>query len=280
MSKKWADILKDSQNYPDDYVISMKDGSTLSLGDARSYDRENEGRLTQTLTAKERELQEKEGKLGMAANEIASLFQQYSEMTGLSPEEILAGKKPTTRSVAATHNLDENDPLVGELVKEVKSLKSALDATKSEITTLRDKGVKPIVGQYMNDWYEMKYEKIVPTLPKSAREKADMKALMGYAEKNRLTDASGRLDLSKAAREMFEEDFISERVEAKLKDERKKQAEIETLRAAQPPVREGSPKLGVPKSFKNEKGQTKSFDEVLQEAATDSALWTGIAQGA
>src|SRR5689334_11075633 len=105
----WKDIFADSTKYPDDFVISAKDGTTFTLGEARAYDRENAGRLQNQLTAKERDLQEREGKLNLAANEIAGLFQSYSEMTGLSPEGILQGKKPTAKRVADAAGLDEND---------------------------------------------------------------------------------------------------------------------------------------------------------------------------
>lgn len=271
--KKWKELLADKA-LADDMTISVN-GQSYTLGQLRSEDAETEGAVSRRL----KEIEDEKAKLGAAANEIANMFQEYSQLTGLSPDEILSGKKPSKAKVAEAAGLREDDPLVGELVKTLKEQGKQIESLKTELSTQKEKVLKPITQQYLNDFYESRYERLLPTLPKSVREKADYRKVLEYAEKNRMHDGSGRLDLSKAAREMYEEDFINERVESRLKDERKKLADEATLAAAHPPTSANSPRLGTPKNFKNDKGMTKSFDEVLRDAAVDTELWTGVTRG-
>src|SRR6266704_1390580 len=116
---KWKDLLEDKNTYPDDFVVSVKRGDsteTLSLGEMRSFDAESKGALTADLTRREQQLIN-------ATKNIGTLVEQVAERVGMTADELLSGKAPTRKQVAASTDLDESDPLVGTLVKEIKSLR-------------------------------------------------------------------------------------------------------------------------------------------------------------
>lgn len=184
---------------------------------------------------------------------------------------------PTTRrEVAATTGLDENDPLVGQVVKELKAITSRLDKTDAELATQRDKILKPITATYLNDFYELQWERAKNTLPKKAQEKLTYEDAIKHAERRGLKDRAGRLDLAEAARDLaspFVQDEWRDQERTKLRKELKDEAFASSL----PKPGQTGPRGGVAKTFKDDKGRTKSFDQVLQDAAQDTDLWRGIA---
>jgi hypothetical protein len=281
MPKTWAEILSNSQDFPDDFVITTKDGETFKLGDARSYDKETKGALTQQLTAKEQALSKEKLELEKASNGVYEMFNKYLELTGLTAEEALAGKKPLTKKAAAiATDLDENDPLVGSLVKEVNSLKSELKTLGGSMAEAREKILKPMLGTYLDDYYHDRWEdRIEPNLPKAAKDKIKLDDVMKHAEKEGYKDSKGRLNLQKAAEDMT----ASYRQDEWREGERKKiRKEIEDAQVMD--VRPGgsgvnsTPRSTTPKNFKDEKGRTKSFEQVLADAAQDHDLWSSIAK--
>jgi hypothetical protein len=137
MAKKWAEILKDSQSYPDDFTVALKDGQTMTLADMRSYDKENEGALTSRLTAREKELEKREKTVNDASITLGGVVEKVATASGLTVDELLAGKTPTKRQVAAATDLDENDPLVGTVVKQMKAMQAKIDAQEQQIGSLR-----------------------------------------------------------------------------------------------------------------------------------------------
>jgi hypothetical protein len=160
------------------------------------------------------------------------------------------------------------------MVKVVNDLKAEVAGLKGELTSQRDKVLKPVLSTYLNDYYESKFEGVKSSLPKKAQEKIDLESVMKHAEANGLKDKSGRLDLRKAAHDMSEEFIIEEKVESRLATERKKFQDEQTLAAIQKPG--SGPRGGPAKSFINEKGKVKNFDEVLVDAANDADLWAGL----
>lgn len=275
----WKEILADSKSYPDDFAIQLANGQTVTLGSARAYDKENEGALTQKLTARERELAERESKVNQASAAVGELWQRYSEVTGMSLEDVAAGKQPTRKEMARSAGLSEDDPLVGELVKETKALRTLAEQQATELKNLKERGLAPVVNQYLNDYYESKWEKVSATLPKKAQESLKFEDVLKHANDAGLKDRSGRLDLARAAKELSFDYLVEERTQAELAKERQRQADSDTMAAIQPPVSGNSPRFGTPQNFKNDKGMTKSFDEVLRDAAQDRELWTSVARG-
>jgi hypothetical protein len=280
--KKWKDILADKNTYPDDFVITTKDGETFNLGAAREYDREHEGELTQRLTAKEQALAKEKLELEKASTGVYEMFNKYLELTGLTAEEALAGKKPLSKRAAAENaELDENDPLVGSMVKEVNKLKAEIKAMGTQMSDAREKILKPMLGTYLDDYYHDRWEdRIAPKLPEKAKDKIKLEDVMKYAEKEGLKDSKGRLNLDRAASEMtseYRQDEWREQERTKIR----KQLEEESLTASMPKPGGGpnsSPRKEVAKNFRDDKGRTKTFDQVLQDAANDADLWSSIAK--
>jgi hypothetical protein len=275
MPKQWKDILTDAATYPDDFTISLKDGSTMTLGDMRSYDKEHEGELTRTLTAREQDVVKRERDLSTATNNLGVLIEKTAERAGLTIEEFMAGRAPTKRQVAAAADLDENDPLVGSLVKEMKGMQAKFDAQETAIASLRKDALGPMLNTYLEDFYESRWEKLSPSLPKDSKVTRDQ--ALKYAMENSYKDSHGRLDLSKAIKDLTYDDRVQADAHKIAADLRKKDDDARALAVAPRPASLGQ-KIKTDKSLLNEKGRTKNFDEVLNDATNDVDLWRSIQQ--
>lgn len=271
---KWKDVLSNASTYPDDFTVSLKDGQTLTLGEMRSYDREHEGELTATLTKREQALADREANILSAEKNIGIVIEKTAERAGLSVDEFLSGKAPTRKQIAAANpELDENDPLVGTVVKQIKQLQAKIDAQEGTIASLRNDALGPMLNTYLEDYYESRWEKITPSLPKGA--KVERQQALEYAQKNGLKDSRGRFDLDKAARELTFDARVEAEAEKRAETLRKKMEDERILAAAPRPNSLGQ-KVKTDKSLLNDKGQTKSLDEVLNDAMSDTELWRGI----
>jgi hypothetical protein len=277
MPKKWKEILTDPATYADDFVVTLKDGQTMSLGEMRAYDAETRGELTKNLTAKEKEIATREKNVNDASIQVSGLIEKTAASAGLSVEELLAGKQPTKRELAAATDLDESDPLLGKLVKELKGLRDEMKSTRSEIDTVKKNALGPILNTYLEDYYESKWEKVSTTLPKGS--KLELKEAVEYANKNGLKDARGRLDLSKAARDLTFDERVKEEASKQVADLRKRDADERTLSAVQRPSSLGQ-KTHTDPTLQKKVGarlETKNFDDVLNDALGDTDLWRGVA---
>jgi hypothetical protein len=272
MPKTWKEVLKDKAAYGDDFTVTLKSGETMTLGDMRAYDTEHEGELTQRLTAKEQELAAREGNVGKAATALATRIKQAADAAGISVDDFIEGKIPTKKQIATEQELSEDDPLVGKIVKEMKAVRAELQTTQGQLKDLKEKGIGPVINTYLEDFYETKWEKVAAKLPKGA--KVELKEALKYAEDNGLKDNKGRWNLDKAVRDLTYDARVEEAATAKLADLRKKDDE-EKLLASIPKPNVG-PRAGVAKDFKTAKGATKSFDEVLNDAMTDTELWRQV----
>jgi hypothetical protein len=273
---KWKEILANRQAFPDDFVISVKNGDkteSLTLGAMRTEDAETNGELTRALTAKEQDIQKREKDVTNASKGIATMLENLSAKTGLSYEELIEGKAPTKKEVAKGAELDENDPLVGALVKELKAVRAELSSTKEEIGNVKKSALGPMLNTYLEDYYESTWEKIEPSLPKGA--KATRADALKYAQDNGLKDAKGRLDLRKAVRDLTYEDRINAEAEKRVADLRKKDEDARTLASVPRPAGTHI-NVKTDRSLLDAKGRTKSFDDMLSEAAADTEMWKQI----
>lgn len=278
-NRSWTEIMADSK-YADDLVFDLKDGTSRSLGEIRAENRETQGALGKRMNQQEEALRQREAQLGAAEIELMQRVDGHAKRLGISVEDFIQGKAgqlPVTRKeVAAATGLDENDPLLGQMVKELKAISQRLDKTDAELATQRDKILKPITATYLNDYYELQWERTRGSLPKKAQEKLTYEDTLKHAEQRGMKDRAGRLDVVAAARDLaspFAQDEWREQERAKLRKELKDEAFASSL----PKPGQTGPRGGVPKSFKDEKGRTKSFDQVLNDAAQDADLWRGIA---
>src|ERR1700693_5202335 len=137
MAVNWKEMLSDRTKYPDDFAFTLKDNSTTTLGDMRAYDAETRGELTRNLTAREKELAKRESDVSNASIQVATLIEKTAAASGLSVDDLLQGKAPTKRAVAAATELDDNDPLIGVVVKEIKKLQQQNEGLVNQIGELK-----------------------------------------------------------------------------------------------------------------------------------------------
>jgi hypothetical protein len=271
MAKKWADILAD-KSIPDDFALNVN-GETMTLGSMREYDRDSRGELTRQLTAREQEFTKREKLINDASIGMATMLERVGQATGLTPDELLQGKMPAKKEVAAAAGVDESDPLVGSLVKDIKALRAELGQVRAGQEDLRKNALGPIVNTYLNDYYENRWERLAPSLPEGS--KLERQAALEYAQKNGYKDANGRWDLSKAIKDLTYDDRVKLEAKKMATAERKKMEDEFALRSVQRPHQLGQ-KVKPDKSVLNEKGQVKSLDEVWTDAQNDAELWRGL----
>ncbi len=278
MSRKWSEILEDASSFANDMKIDLGNGITKTLGELRAEDKESKGQITASFTAKERQLAEEKQQLERASMQVTSLFQQYLDATGLSPEEALAGKV-TKKQVAANADLDPNDPVVGKLVQTIQSLQSEVGTLKGTLTSHQEKVLKPMLSTYLDDYYQDRWnDKLEPGLPKSAKGKIAFKDVIEHAEKEGYKDGRGRLDLNKAVRDLTYDYRVKEDSQRLAQEEVKRIQDEQTVAAMGKPGTIGPGRNTTPKQFKNEKGKTVSLDQALEMARQDADIWTGGVQ--
>lgn len=277
MKTKWKQILEDKNSFADDMKIDMGNGNVMSLGDLRADDIESKGAVTASLTAKERQLAEEKQQLERASVQVTTLFQQYLDITGLTPEEAIAGKKPVSvKTVAANTELDANDPIVGKLVGVINSLKDEVGTIKGTLSSHQEKILKPMLSTYLDDYYQDRWnDKLEPGLPKAAKGKIEFEQVMKHAEKEGYKDSRGRLDLNKAVRDLTYDYRVDEAATSRAQEQVKKMRDEETVAAMGKPGTIGPGRNSTPKQFKNEKGRTINLDQALEMARQDADIWTG-----
>ena len=274
--KKWKEILSDKSTFPDDFTVSLKDGQVLTIGEMRAYDVEHEGAMTAHLTAKEQEIAKREKQVSDASIGLGQVVERVAAASGLTPEELLQGKAPTKKQVAQATELDEADPLVGTVVKEIRKLQARIDEVATGVEKTRKDALGPMLTTYLEDYYEGKWDKLEPTLPKGAT--VTRAQALEYAQNNGYKDTRGRLDLAKAVKDLTYDARVQAEAEKRVADLRKKDDDQRVLAAAPKP---SGTHINVKpdKSLTNEKGQVKSLDEVMNDAFNDVEMWRGIISG-
>lgn len=235
------DILSNAK-YADDMVLNLPDGSTVNVGEIRALPVAERQALTH-------QIEERQNTLGQAELAFAAKFQEAVRTGWLAPDgkvvapaattTTAAVVQPTTaqiRTAAATEfGLDENDPLLGGVVKLVKSELAARDNTISELrtkldalpgqfdslkTTLTDGlgrvtgVVNTSVGRYLNDQYQSQFAEATKSLPKGVT--VDYETAYKYASDHQLKDKDGFLQVADAVDRLTWND----RKKAELAEER------------------------------------------------------------
>lgn len=280
MSKILKKLLADKEKYGDDFSFTLPDGTPVKLGELRADMVERDGEFTAAVDARMTAAETKAAEADRAEQNVLGLWQNYLKVTGLTADEALAGKAPKTISaVAKETDLDESDPIVGALVKTINSLKEEMKGIQTKFSTTEQNVLKPMLGTYLEDFYSDQFEdRILPSLPEKAKEKVTYEAVLAHAQKEGYKDAKGRLNLKRAAKDLAEP-FEKEVLRSTMRKEVEKEVRDEMAMASmdRPGSRAASsPRNGTPKSFKNEKGQTKSIDEALQMAMNDDDILASI----
>lgn len=302
------DILSNAK-YADDMILNLPDGSTVQVGEIRSLPVAER----QALTA---QIEQRTNTLGQAELAFAAKFQQAVQEGWLAqdgkvvppPTKPAAVAQPTVAQVrtaaAAEFNLDENDPLLGPVVKLVKAeldkrdatitdLRTKLDALPGQFDSLKSTltdglgrvtgVVNTSVGRYLNDQYQAQFAEANKSLP--AGVKVDYETAYKYASDHHLKDKDGFLQISEAVdrltwSERKKAELASEKADliAKTTKEIEEKNRISTLTppSRNPLANQAKPAEGDFNPYSertNSKGEkvkvVKSFEEAMSAAMSD-----------
>lgn len=302
------DILSNAK-YPDDMVLNLPDGSTVNVGEIRSLPAAERAALVGQIT-------ERQNVLGQAELAFAAKFQEAVKAGWIAqdgkivPPTAPARVEPTPsnadlrRVAAAELNVDENDPLLGPVVKAMKAelaqrdqrlteLQTKLDALPGQFDSLKSAltdglgkvtgVVNTSVGRYLNDTYQSQFAQATKDLP--AGVKVDYEAAFKYATEHGLKDKDGFLQVSEAVDRLTWNDRKKAELEkdradliAKTTKELEDKNKLATLTPPQSrnalhtaPVKDGefNPFHERTDSKGNKVKQVKSFEEAMSEAMAD-----------
>jgi hypothetical protein len=274
--------LKDivnSAKYADDMVISLPDGTTMTVGEMRSLEAEEKQRLIQrSQTLEQAEL--------ALADRIVAAQRRGVQLS----EEIQPTDREIRREAAAQFGLSEDDPLLGQVAKEFKRLDAdnkAREAALEAKFTQELNNLKGITGKAiqvsLDDRYATQFELATKDMPKTVREKLKLEDAVNYATEHRIMDKAGRYQIDKAVEMLSWNDMKEhERAEMRTELQTKAQREAEMARMNRPSPNALRTKHAATEGFNplDDKGRVKSLDEALADAAEDDNLWNSLATAA
>ena len=311
------DILSNAK-YADDMVLNLPDGTTVQVGEIRSLPA-NERR------ALEAQIEQRQNTLGQAELVFANKFQQAMQAGWLVQDQdgtvkVVPPSLPThdqreqaiqptaaqVRTAAATEfGLDENDPLLGPVVRLVRQelasrdqtitdLRTKLDALPSQFDSLRSTltdglgrvtgVVNTSVGRYLNDQYQSQFAQATKDLPKGVT--VDYETAYKYASEHKLQDKDGFLQVADAVdrltwndRKKAEAAEFRAQETARLTKELEDHHKLATLTppqsrnplhaSAKPTEGDFQPYNERTDSKGNKVRVVKSFEEAMSEAMSD-----------
>lgn len=271
MAKSWKDLLSDTKTFGDDFVLDIG-GDKLSLGDLRKANADSHGQLQRTLDTRKTELDEKEKLLTTAQGELATLFQTFSDKTGLSIEDVTKGKTITSKeakTIVAGAGLDPNDPILGPVIQQLTELKDKeIAGIKNEMSDMK-RALGLALKVNLDDHYEREFSSLSKDIPEGVKDLTIDKALK-YAADNKIMDRHGRFNLTKAV-----SDLTSDARGAKAiadAEERGRVKAMDEIRAGSL-NRPGAVREQLTTSPKNKDGSTKTIEQAIQDAGNDPEIW-------
>jgi hypothetical protein len=299
------DILSNAK-YADDMVLNLPDGSTVNVGEIRALPVAERQALTS-------QIEQRQNTLGQAELAFAAKFQQAVQAGWLAQDgnivpPVRQQPQPTVaqvRTAAATElGVDENDPLLGPVVKmfkqelatrdqtltelraEMAKMPSQFDSLKSTLTDGLGKVtgvVNTSVGRYLNDTYQQQFAAATKDLPTGV--KVDYEAAFKYASDHGLKDKDGFLQIPDAVDRLTWNDRKKAELEAeraaliaKTTKDLEEKNRISTLTPpsrnplqSQTKVKDGefNPYNERTDSKGNKVRAVKSFEEAMSEAMSD-----------
>lgn len=283
MPKKstWKDIFSDHDAYGDDMTIALKDkdGNDVSytMGDLRTYNEEHDGELLRTLEPQVEQLNRDRQQVEQARQEVLRMYKDANSQPQPQPNEIA-----TKANVAAQFQLDENDPLVGQLVKEMNKTKGDMETKLSALTQSQNQFnniLATMLRTYINRSAQDQYrgmESDINALPEKSRSKYTYDILKKHAEDNRLNDKDGLLDLSRAFKDLAGEEMYAARL-AKDKADWEKEYEQKRRMSSAREI-QGARLAGdrIPKPKIDVMHSKDPIGEALTQASQDDELWSSI----
>lgn len=303
------DILSNAK-YADDMILNLPDGSTVNVGEIRALPAAERAALTS-------QIEQRQNTLGQAELAFAAKFQQAVQAGWVAQDGKIIPPTVTTpivktptaaevRAAAATEfGLDENDPLLGPVVKLVKQELASRDATITDLrtkldalpgqfdslkTTMTDSlgrvtgVVNTSVGRYLNDTYQQQFAAATKDLPKGVT--VDYETAYKYASDHKLQDKDGFLQIPDAvdrltwdARKKAEQAEWQTAEKTRLTKEIEEKGRLATLTPPsgrnplqpQAKAKEGEfvPYNERTDSKGNKVRAVKSFEEAMSEAMSD-----------
>lgn len=300
------DILSNAK-YADDMVLNLPDGSTVNVGEIRALPVAERQALTAQIEQRTNTLNQAElvfaGKFQKALE--AGWMDQNGNIVPPARQQVAQPTVAQVRAAAAVElGVDENDPLLGPVVKLFKQELATRDQTLAELraemakmpgqfdslkSTLTDGlgrvtgVVNTSVGRYLNDQYQSQFAAATKDLP--AGVKVDYETAFKYASERQLKDKEGFLMINEAVDRLTWKDRQKAELEAeraaliaKTTKDIEEQSRIKTLTPPQSrnalhtaPVKDGefNPFNERIDSKGNKVKVVKSFEEAMGEAMND-----------
>lgn len=273
------DILANGSKYADDMILTLPDGSSATVGEMRSLESEEK----QALLLRSQTMAQAEGVL-------AARIHEAQQKGYLNPQQQQHSDPELRRAAQNEYGLDESDPLLGQVVKEMKRMEADRKTEMAALTAAHTAEIKNLTsmtakatGAYLNDRYSTTFRSATANLPADIAKKVTLEDAVKFAETNRLMDSIGAYDINAAVDRLTWNDMKEhERGEIRKSSmaEAEKAAQMARvkptgIRTAEPPNKGGFD----PFVKDGERTRTKSLDEVLAEAANDDTMWSTLASG-
>ena len=173
MATKWDEIISDRNQYPDDHVLKLADGTEVKLGDVRpGHMFERDYRQKTSLLAREREALDRE-----TAQRIQALQEGEAQLRQIAAE-VIRNNPGMTRREAAQEVQESDDPHVQALRKEVADLKSVLGEVRGAVT-----GIQQTAQDARRTYVVNEHRRALADL-KAADPTLDEQELVRYAQAN------------------------------------------------------------------------------------------------
>jgi hypothetical protein len=263
--KQFKDIFADSANYANDVKLTIGDVE-VTLGDIRSLSTGEQTKLAEQAAAIAKEKQTVE----QAQMNVATTFSKLVE-SGLVEVDAQGNWKPVAAPAPSTTTPSDKkgtvdydkDTYVGPLFKQLQKQQEALTAAVSQIKALQ--------GDLNGRWNVYDVDRLSRDF--SAHEwptGMDLKTAIEQARAKKLTDAYGRLDLSKLHEEVARPiRFSQTELDARIDAETNKRVQAQLAAMTRRPGLRSTP--AAKPAFKN-------LDEAMAAAEADPEIQQQLSQ--
>jgi hypothetical protein len=285
----WTKVLGDKAGYPDDLKITIN-GQEVTLGAIRTQNAASQGDIERKLNERQSQLDTIARNQDSATANLARIVENVQQVTGLSVDDIVAGRIPANlRETVATAAREtrtaagvalKDDPLYAPIVAELEPIRGRLSAVSN--------GLGQALGVYQNDRARLDYmEWHTFKKPKDADVSISLDQALQHAVNKGYKNREGWADVPRALDEL-----VGPTVAQKTQEETRQQGieEGRRLAAAEFAARQGQPTWGgepistaaagvdfsgKPDSTNN---HPKSIQEQLNAAFSDPKVMSNLVQ--
>lgn len=280
----WAEILADKAKYSDDLKFTIN-GQEVSLGAIRTQNTQSQGEIERKLTTRQQELDGVARQQNAATDNLARIVDNVQRVTGLSVEDIVAGRIPENlRSTVQQATLETRtasgvplaeDPLYAPIMKELGPMRDGLNLVRT--------GLGQALHTYREDRARLDFmewrmnHKLPDDFQVNTKQAVDLAVSKGYKNEAGWPDVHRALDeLSAPVAAKANEETLA----AKYREEGRQLALKEQAAQFGPPTLGGGAAGGVEFSASPDKGErVHTIREQLDKAFRDpSVLATAVVQ--